>query len=164
LAVDNAKLPNKASDLDKILGFFKYDYKSVRNFVVVYEGCIGIGEHREGEIFFDFEESPIAIEKVDFIEARQTLILQSVVGLMVYPLTPTNLLPFQDAGFAIKELYPETIITIKDRFLAILTEGEFYVLDLDFNPNVPNDKLQIDEIIRLRQEGKKDFLFENPKP
>lgn len=157
--VDTITSLDEQIKLKNLKALFRYKYNSFVNFVMVFNDGLAKGSVTNRKASFDFEESGIKIDRVfDFIESKNTLVVSLLTGLFIFPVEGDARFPIQETAINFEGIFPDICFSIGERFLGILFENHFYVLDLDFNPNVPNDRISVEEVIQNMRIGKRNFL------
>jgi len=145
-------------DFNSIKGLFMYKINNVTNYIVVLDNLIGEGFALDNIIRFEFDKSDIKIENVIFNEKSTFLVTKILTGLFIQKIKPDRSDdPFLGTSLYLPGIFPDRFFFIGNRFLGLLMSDEFYVLDLDLNPNVANGHLSVSEIANNRKSRKEDF-------
>lgn len=100
------------------------------------------------------------VEDKFFIPQKNVVIIKNGPHLIVEYLADLERTdPFSMESYAITLPEGDYSFLVAGQHILILTRaGHFYVLDININPNVPNDYLPVDEILSIRTKSRNAFL------
>jgi hypothetical protein len=142
-----------------MIGIIKYNDSVGANFLIVFRKGTANGYISDQQVNFITTPSPFDIDQYKFVNGKNILLVKTNNLLGIFPMEVDERSPLPNREQSIEFTDNFSFVTVGEKYVYILTrEGNFYVLDLDINPNRPNDYISTSEINRTREVSKQAFF------